>query len=45
MDEFKRFNFNLSFDRQKIAQVPGHLQIQRSLGFLQEIGRIDPILN
>lgn len=44
MDEFKRFNFNLSFDRQKIAQVPEQLQIQRSLGFLREIGRIDPIL-
>jgi len=44
MDTFKRFNFKLSFDKQKIAQVTEQQQIDRSLAFLKAIGEIDPIL-
>lgn len=33
MDTFKRFNFKLSFDKQKIAQVTEQEQIDRSLAF------------
>ncbi|WP_258019432.1 hypothetical protein [Pseudomonas chlororaphis] len=44
MDTFKRFNFKLSFDKQKISQVAEQEQIDRSLAFLKAIGEIDPIL-
>lgn len=44
MDTFKRFNFKLSFDKQKISRVPEQVQIDRSLAFLKAIGQIDPIL-
>ncbi|MGE8365121.1 Imm52 family immunity protein [Cupriavidus sp.] len=44
MDTFKRFNFKLSFDKQRISRVPVHVQIDRSLTFLKAMGQIDPIL-